>query len=250
MDRPENIAWPGCTASDGRGRSFEIAELASCLSISPGAENSARYLCLVASGLANDRPLNTFAPNSSRDGHIQLQLKRVLEAVSSPDRDNKNAPPCGPRLGIIFRNALSAGKAARDSSLVPEISTLRFSLRATPAARARAAEAALAKAVEPAVARCLGEIIALDQSEAVSSLRTRAESAARGAVRSMLLETRQDLQYSVDELDSAWISAVRRVLHVPTVALRRGEVVDEESIINSAVGAATDSLIKGVLQGK
>jgi len=203
-----------------------------------GAAAVTRHCCAVAAGLTgvDGRPFNPF---SSREAHVMLQLKRTLEAVSrpatppplfgSPDAWSL-PPPCGPRLRIILRAALEAGKAARNPASVPAILPLkgyggngRFSppFSAAPAAaRAAALSAAWELAVEPAVARCMAELKAQGNGAAIALLHQ---------------QTAALLARSEPDTDPRTMAAVRRAvaraLHEPTLRLRAGDDVDPTEIL-------------------
>ena len=82
-----------------------------------GIESIVHHLSLVAAGIASrpNRPNREtiFQPFSSRDAHILLQLKRTKEVAK------------GSTINKILEFALRAGKAARNTDIVPEIEQLR-----------------------------------------------------------------------------------------------------------------------------
>jgi len=166
------------------------------------------HLCKVAAGLTfrPRRPERTvvFQPFSSRDAHIMLQLKRTLEIAKSP------------RLAILLKYALQAGKAARNVEKVPELNELRkygngkYSTQPPTHVLERVTKAAMDKAINPAVQACLDTFQANSESMRVSSFRSAAKAMA---------SNNQQLQW------------IRRRLHEPTVKLRKGANVDTERIL-------------------
>jgi len=93
------------------------SELERVLVTIEGSHDVCRYLCRVASGMA-DRPSRPgrevpFRPFSSRDAHVMLQIKRTAEVSK------------GARVRALFDASLQAGKAARDPSMVPELVPLK-----------------------------------------------------------------------------------------------------------------------------
>jgi hypothetical protein len=96
-----------------------VAELQTYWHCEHGLANVTRHCAAVAAGLAPrprrpDRSV-VFAPFSSRDAHILLQLKRTLELARTD---------C-PTLAGILCAALTAGKAARNPRKVPALEELR-----------------------------------------------------------------------------------------------------------------------------
>jgi hypothetical protein len=171
-----------------------------------------RYTCLVTSGMAPrtnrpDRPVE-FRPFSSRDAHIMLQMKRTLDVAQ------------GAHIQAILKASLSAGKAARDVSQVPEIKALQKSGGGdTPAATIQqATEAALQKAIEPNVQKC------------VSELQVRKRS-----ITDKVISLRRKSQSMVESMGGDWSgtegSMVKQYLHQPTMDLRNGILVDEQAFL-------------------
>jgi hypothetical protein len=236
LDRPSLVTWPNESFSNGgvtADLSFQGSRIAAAASAVSGSASVANHLSLIAVGLPTGRALNTFTPFSSRDAHILLQLKRVLEFSSQNTSLSKVPPPCRARLGTLFRGALLAGKAARNSAIVPEIEALRFSLGATKRAAFVAAEAALKKAVHPAVVRVEAELLALDQGHAITVLRARANAVADAAVFDALKRLPKNA------IANVVASAVGRELHAPTIALRNGALIDEVDVLARVAAAAT-----------
>lgn len=119
LDRPDAIDMTASTFSP------EIEQAATELSNFrhwthlEGERDILEHLCLVASGMAlrPRRPERTvvFRPFSSRDAHILLQLKRTLDISTKTS----------PKISLLLRYALQAGKTVRNANKVPEILELR-----------------------------------------------------------------------------------------------------------------------------
>ena len=119
-------------------QSKAIAHLEQRLMCITGYRPVSHHLSLVASGLAprTNRPDRNvvFRPYSSRDAHILLQLKRTAEVVTScRSNAHETRGGCGPIIKIVLEGALTAGKAARNDGIVPDIRRLReFGSDGTP----------------------------------------------------------------------------------------------------------------------
>jgi hypothetical protein len=274
LDRPEELVWniisDDCfDVGETAAQSFEARELLSAISVTSGADVVGRYLSLVALGLPNGREYRTFAPFSSRDAHVMLQLKRIHEATSAHKPASvppPPAPPCRARLGLLFRAALSAGKTGRDPNAVPELLALRpgafggaftggftdgftggfgggsagtGGLPQRPflspsAAATAAARAAVERAVEPALERFMADLEALEHGGAVVHLRKRAFEAAEEA-----LAARGYHPEAAGRIPGGgWQAAVQRALHAPTVATREGKPVDVKAVLEEAARIA------------
>lgn len=114
--------------------STRIMQLSQRLTCIEGARPISTHLSLIASGIAprTNRPDREviFRPYSSRDAHILLQLKRTAEVVSTLSSDKRGGGAC---MKILLDSALSAGKAARNEQIVPEIRKLKeFGSDGTP----------------------------------------------------------------------------------------------------------------------
>ncbi|CAE7775294.1 uidB, partial [Symbiodinium sp. CCMP2456] len=180
------------------------------------------YCAAVAAGLEG-RPKEAFNPCSARDAHIMLQLKRTLEAATTPE---DGRAPCGKRLGLIFRIALEVGKAVRNPERLPQLEQLqaygegRLS-KAPRRSAAAAAEVAERSILRPAVAKCASKLQGFRNAGRVTALRSKAE------------ELFQQLQLgacTAKELQQAR-RRLNRLLHVPTLALKGGDEVDQEAIL-------------------
>ena len=116
----------------------DITNLAQRLSSMDGALQISSHLSQIAGGLAPrpnrpDREI-IFRPYSSRDAHILLQLKRTVEVISVVGREldglesGKRLKNSRGRIKTLLDSALSAGKAARNEDIVPEIKQLILGL--------------------------------------------------------------------------------------------------------------------------
>jgi hypothetical protein len=117
FDRPGNIDGLAKVKEADRQRVSDLAEERHWNHLK-GAEAVCRHLCMIAAGMA-DRPSRPgrpvpFQPFSSRDAHILLQLKRTLENARS-----------APRIALLLRYALIAGKTVRNPEKIEELQTLR-----------------------------------------------------------------------------------------------------------------------------
>jgi hypothetical protein len=117
FDRPGNIDGLAKVKEADPHRVYDLAEERHWNHLE-GADNVCRHLCMIAAGMA-DRPSRPgrpvpFQPFSSRDAHILLQLKRTLENARS-----------APRIALLLRYALIAGKTVRNPEKIEELQTLR-----------------------------------------------------------------------------------------------------------------------------
>jgi hypothetical protein len=178
-----------------------------------GPEEILRHTCLVACGLAPrpNRPNREvqFRPFSSRDAHILLQLKRTIDVAN------------GPRIRRILQASLSAGKAARDGNVVPQILPLARAYYSssdpgTTTTIDAAISAVFTLAIEPAVERCLYNLRAMESSTQISILRQKCERMVTDAGGNL-----EDIQ------------RLHKLLHLPTIALREGKDIDEMDVLAS-----------------
>ena len=229
--------------------------LAAVLTPVSGVEAVAQHCCVLAVGLAGKDPA-AFRPFAARDAHVMLQLKRTLDAAAAPatsppasgdpfasafgSRGGAFAmpAPCGPRLGIVLRAGLAAGKAARNPDILPEVAALRQysgggryavpeSAHST-VARRTAAAAVARDVVGPAVAQCAADLRALDSAAAITRLRARAEDVVAAELGAGAAARHAEVVRA----------STRRLLHAPTVALREGDEVDEEAVLQAVLSAA------------
>jgi hypothetical protein len=156
------------------------------------------HICKVSAGMGRrprrpDRPV-VFRPFSSRDAHILLQLKRTRENIGfSPlgdeegigeqkgscqnrIKENKGHGVCSQTrqdqkrkrkvLPLILDYALRAGKAARNSDIVPEIEELKEMTSADSSRSSaseqqtsqRVANIAYKKGIHPLIAECVAKL--------------------------------------------------------------------------------------------
>ena len=193
-------------------------------------------ICLIAAGL-QDRPI--FRPFSARDSHIMQQLKRTSEvAVSSEVRPRKKPSKPSPPIPLskstrstycklLFDAALQSGKAARSSKVVPILGELRELSKGADGPlelSAIAAESAKTLAVAPVVSMCISKLQAMKAANAIKELRDRAKYIANEA----------NIDLNDDEGKE-----VRRILHVPTMKLREGALVDVERVMKEVEAITT-----------
>ena len=117
-------------------QSKAITQLEQRLTCINGHRPISNHLSLIASGLAprTNRPDREviFRPYSSRDAHILLQLKRTAEVISVHDTQ-QGGRSRGQIIKTLLDCALSAGKAARNERIVPDIRQLKqFGSDGTP----------------------------------------------------------------------------------------------------------------------
>lgn len=221
--------------------SDEIPDYFSTLS---GVETVSRYLCLVAAGIPPESPLHVFSPYLSRDAHVLKQLKQAFAAASTSNPTSSSSassmsppPPCRGRLGALLRGCLEAGKAARDSGVVPELVALRPSLQPSREERTRVAKAVCLKGVDPVVARSVAAFAALDRGQIICEFREKARSVVENIARE-----HEDFA-AVREIERGYMSiAVRRELHEPMLALRSGIRIDEASVMKRVARAGASDL--------
>ncbi|CAE7902035.1 uidB, partial [Symbiodinium microadriaticum] len=217
---PEHLGDPAETEGIRR----DALALQKALEVRSGCEGVTAYCAAVAAGLEG-RPKEAFNPCSARDAHIMLQLKRTLEAATTPD-DADGRAPCGKRLGLIFRIALEVGKAVRNPERLPQLEQLqaygegRLS-KAPRRSAAAAAEVAERSILQPAVAKCASKLQGFRNAGRVTALRSKAEQ---------LFQQLQLGPCTEKELQQAR-RRLNRLLHTPTVALKGGEDVDQEAIL-------------------
>jgi hypothetical protein len=114
----QKMDWPELVLNNGLAtQSEQSRELERYWEQTEGMEAMLYHLSLVAAGIAS-RPRRPeretlFQPFSSRDAHILLQLKRTKEVAM------------GGTVNKILEYALRAGKAARNTDIVPELEQLR-----------------------------------------------------------------------------------------------------------------------------
>ena len=174
-----------------------------------GIEPITRHLCLVSCGMAPrpnrpNRPVH-FRPFSSRDAHILLQLKRTLDVA------------VGHRIQRILQSSLSAGKAARDVRVVPQLRPLLRNGDCRTA-QATAVAAAMELVIEPEVKRSKSSLYASERSFEIQQLRQRCEA--------YVIQAKGDLNNTEGR-------ALRKLLHAPTVALREGKDISEDDVLKS-----------------
>jgi len=235
---------------------MEMYQLGQRLTSIEGAHPISTHLSLIAGGLAPrpNRPDREviFRPYSSRDAHILLQLKRTVEVVSTwnpkdeydtamPGQGKKtatakiknvNGSHGRGRIKTLLDGALSAGKAARNEKVVPEIKKLKeYGSDGTPpvALANVVAEAAIEQAVQPTVAACVAKLVAMeaDTSQRISQLRRR--------VNDIVVSLEENLvTFNVGDGSPQHKIQIQRManklLHAPTMQLREGRLSGAEDI--------------------
>lgn len=197
---------------------------------------------LIAGGLAPrpNRPDREviFRPYSSREAHILLQLKRTVEVVSvadegEPERidDRKQGKNfIRGRIKTLLDGALSAGKAARNEAIVPEITQLKeYGSDGTPPKVVAdvVARAAIERAIQPSIESCLTRLKAMETADDVKELRKR--------VNEITLSISQETK-----CESGLLKIANELLHEPTMLLREGKLSRDE--IGSVVRRIEDEL--------
>jgi len=209
-----------------------LSRYASWWNMTMGSNEILTHLCKVSAGMGRrprrpDRPV-IFRPFSSRDAHVLLQLKRTRENIgtkSEEENPKSKFPPKQNVLPTILDYALRAGKAARNSDIVPEI----FELKEMTAAESsvvsaseqqtseRVANAAYEKGIQPLIIECVAK---LDDS-ANNIDRTIAEF--RQNAFAMLNEIEDEDEDDSNDgkiLQQELRSWLNRRLHEPTIQLR------------------------------
>eukprot|EP00986_Skeletonema_menzelii_P009385 scaffold4266_cov139-Skeletonema_menzelii.AAC.9 len=213
----------------------EIINLAQRLLSMDGALKISSHLSLISGGLAPrpNRPDREviFRPYSSRDAHILLQLKRTVEVISVADGEEdglesgKRSINSRGRIKTLLDGALSAGKAARNEDIVPEIKQLKeYGSDGTPPRGVAdvVAQAAIEKAIQPSVESCVARLTAMETADDITQLRQRVNEIASSIIQ--------------DSKDGANIAKMaNELLHQPTILLREGKLPrsEIESVVKS-----------------
>ena len=228
----------------------DLERVRACVEVLEGPEACATHVARVACSLASRGARRRagergggsapprgspehFDPFDARDAHVMHQLRKALEAATTP-------PPTPPRekprrVRALLETALAVGAAARDARKTPAIQTLR----GNPSRRQRAAAAAAVEEtlIAPAAAE-LAAALSPARAEAerrVARMRRDAEEAAESAVKSICADDTAARE--------AARAAARAALHAPTIAIRDGEVVDESAVVLSVARAASEAAV-------
>ena len=226
----------------------DLERVRACVEVLEGPEACATHVARVACSLASRGARRAgerggsaprrgspehFDPFDARDAHVMHQLRKALEAATTP-------PPTPPRekprrVRALLETALAVGAAARDAHKTPAIQTLR----GNPSRRQRAAAAAAVEEtlIAPAAAE-LAAALSPARAEAerrVARMRREAEEAAESAVKSICADDTAARE--------AARAAARAALHAPTIAIRDGEVVDESAVVLSVARAASEAAV-------
>jgi hypothetical protein len=230
LDLPEAVATQSNLDNNLSDKQCsEIIQLAQRLSSIDGALNLSTHLSLIAGGLSMrpNRPDREviFRPYSSRDAHILLQLKRTVEVVSVVDgkegegiEDGKRSKTSRGRIKTLLDGALSAGKAARNEVIVPEIKQLKeYGSDGTPPKGLSdiVAAQAVERAIRPSVESCVARLAAMETANDVTQLRERVNGIASSIS--------QDMKDG-----SRLIKMANELLHQPTILLREGKLSRSE----------------------
>jgi len=111
-----------------------------------------------------------------------------------------------------------------------------------------AADAVVRKAVAPVVARCGEAVVAQQQGSAIAAFRAealQAGSAVADARASATTKEASDQVSTERQHRSMARAAIRRALHAPTMAMRRGESLKHRDVIEAVEVAVTDALNRG-----
>jgi len=167
-----------------------------------------RHACLITAGLVRRSGHGIrFRPFSSRDAHIMLQMKRCLDLA------------VGSNISTILKASLTAGKAARNVNVVPEIKLLQGQFgEPTKIVLKAAIEATIQKALEPNIHRCVHVIVAHD-SNIVNRI-----NALRDKCRIKVSSSGGDWEGKEGQL-------VRKILHPSIMQVRSGQVINEEEVL-------------------
>ena len=194
-----------------------------------------RHACLITAGLVRRSGHGIrFRPFSSRDAHIMLQMKRCLDLA------------VGSNISTILKASLTAGKAARNVNVVPEIKLLQGQFGEPTKIVLKAAievssgfyseqvkckcvslsqpllspfhQATIQKALEPNIHRCVHVIVAHD-SNIVNRI-----NALRDKCRIKVSSSGGDWEGKEGQL-------VRKILHPSIMQVRSGQVINEEEVL-------------------
>ncbi|CAK9090386.1 unnamed protein product [Durusdinium trenchii] len=201
FDAAERVAWEAPEA-----QMEEVVQLSRSLELRSGGCRVARYACQVAVALEG-RLRSAFNPCSAREAHIMLQLKRSLDAVTADADVLGEASPCGRRLQLVWRIALEAGKAVR-AALDRGV------------ARGGEAAAVAERLVEEKVTKCMAKLEGFRHGARVAHLRASASRLLESAMDNCAPEQRRHARRSL-----------QRLLHEPSLALKRGLEANETQIL-------------------
>jgi len=224
-----------------------------------GPRSILTHICKVSAGMGRrprrpDRPV-VFRPFSSRDAHILLQLKRTREnigfaplgdeegiggqkssgkncikeskshGVFSQTRQGRKRKRKRKVLPLILDCALRAGKAARNSDIVPEIEELKEMTSADSSRSSaseqqtsqRVASIAFKKGIHPLIAECVAKL-----GDSTNNIDRQIAEFRRNAF-AFLLEIESDDTAIGDDrkaLQQELRTWLNRRLHEPTIKLR------------------------------
>lgn len=205
MDMPD---WGICSDALLENATLGSTELARHWDLKNDSTEILYHLCLVAAGMATrpKRPERevVFRPFSSRDAHILLQLKRTKDIAE------------GNHIHQLLEYALRAGKAARNTAIVPSLSLLREYGTGDSKYSAQPPRDVLSLVTDNVIAQAINPLVhefsqvssqSPNVSMAICILRARIESLANTTT------------------ERAWL---KKRLHQPTIDLRNGKLRSED----------------------
>lgn len=193
------------------------------------------HLCRVSAGMGRrprrpDRAV-VFRPYSSRDAHVLLQLKRTRENIGflplqddTASTESKDAKSQKRKLlPIVLDYALRAGKAARNSDIVPEILELKEMTSAESSAGSaseqqtseRVANAAFEKGMKPLIEECVAKL-----DDSTNNIDYRIAEFRQNAFTLLNEIEPQGDDYKEQDFQKELRSWLNRRLHEPTVLIR------------------------------
>lgn len=195
-----------------------------------GSNEILTHLCKVSAGMGRrprrpDRPV-IFRPFSSRDAHVLLQLKRTRENIGTRGEGENLKSRQLPKqslLPIVLDYALRAGKAARNSDIVPDILELKEMTSAESSVCSASeqqtsetvANAAYEKGIQPLIVECVAKLD--DSTKNVDRIISDFRQNAFAMLNEIEDEDDEDdVKIRQQELRS-WLN---RRLHEPTVEIR------------------------------
>ena len=207
-----------------------ISRYDSWWNVTVGSKAILTHICKVSAGMGRrprrpDRPV-IFRPFSSRDAHVLLQLKRTRENVGTKTEDENSSskqPSRQKLLPIILDYALRAGKAARNSNIVPEILELKEMTSAESSiisaseqqTSERVANAAYEKGIQPLIMECVAKLN--DSANNIDRIVVEFRQNAFVFLKDMENEGDHDDEKILQQDLRSWLN---RRLHEPTVELR------------------------------
>ena len=266
VDKPESVLTRNPPVVDPVK---SISRYDSWWNVTVGTEAILTHLCKVSAGMGRrprrpDRAV-IFRPYSSRDAHVLLQLKRTRENIgfsqnvddkaSMESNDANSASKQYPNrklVPIILDYALRAGKAARNSDIVPDILELKEMTSAESSAGSaseqqtseRVASAAFEKGITPLIEECVAKL-----DDSTNNIDSQIAEFRRNALTFL-----NEIEFQSDGSDGtdfqqelrSWLN---RRLHEPTIQIRSqarkqsgGTTEDIESYLTNTLREIQDEL--------